>query len=69
MNGELFGVGRGYLFAGLVLVAATAMVFTGDIEADKWLGFAQWLVPLVIAAKESGKVLSKFGTNKNGGTG
>lgn len=64
MNGEVFGIGRGYLFAALTLAAATAMVFTGDIPADKWLGFAQWLVPLVIAAKESGKVLSKIGGTK-----
>ena len=36
MNGELFGIGRTYLTAWLVMILATVMAFTGKIEVDTW---------------------------------
>lgn len=64
MEKELLGIGRGYLLLLLTMGASISMVFTGHIEAKEWIGFAQWLVPLVIAAKEAGKLLTKTGEKK-----
>ncbi len=61
MNKELLGIGRGYLFGILALALSAAMVFTGDIIADRWMNFAQWLVPIVIGAK----AVEKFATKKS----
>ena len=59
MEKELFGLGRGYLLLVLTLGLSGAMVFTGNISGQEFISSAQWLVPLVIASKEAGKVFTK----------
>ena len=61
MNGELFGVGRKFILAILILVAATVLLALGNLAVANWQTIVTWLMGLYVGGNAMDKGLTAIG--------
>ena len=56
MSNELFGLGKTWWVAIVIIVAATVMLGMSQLTADQWLSLVQWVFGAAAAKSLGGKV-------------
>ncbi len=67
MNGELWGIGRGYVMAFVVLIMVFVLVLVGKVTADAFLSFIQIFAPIMVGIKEGGGAVKAWAESKKTG--
>lgn len=56
MSSELFGLGKTWWVAIIIIVAATVMLAMSHLTADQWISLVQWVFGAAAAKSLGGKV-------------